>query len=299
MAKKKPTRRRRPSPIHLFVDTNIFLDFYRNRQDANFKLLERLKPVKERVICTYQVEMEFLKNRQRALKESLDDIQLAKTLKPPPILADSTNAKTAQEQLKKANLHLKKAQAKITDLLNMPSSRTDPVYEVLETIFQSNSSHVLTRDMPIRHQIKRRAWRRFMLGYPPRKHDDTSIGDAVNWEWIIECGKNLTGKIIIVSRDSDYGTAVNGDCFLNNQLKQEYRDRVGKRRPLLFVNRLSDALKEMHVNVTKKEVDAESEHLEKAVDLVVGADSIIEKLIGRWADKPIRRRPIDLFLQDD
>ena len=36
--------------------------------------------------------------------------------------------------------------------------------------------------MPEACRAIRLAWRRFLLGYPPRKANDTSIGDAVNWE---------------------------------------------------------------------------------------------------------------------
>src|SRR5580765_7471463 len=44
---------------------------------------------------------------------------------------------------------------------------------------------------------------------PPRKPNDTSMGDAINWEWIVECAKTLNGSVIIVSRDRDYGVTYN------------------------------------------------------------------------------------------
>ena len=68
--------------------------------------------------------------------------------------------------------------------------------------------------------------------YPPRKKNDTSTGDALNWEWLIQCGKNLPGKIIIVSRDSDYGATVKNHSFINDHLLQEYKGRVGPRRAI-------------------------------------------------------------------
>lgn len=105
----------------------------------------------------------------------------------------------------------------------------DVVYQVLEDVFQSKSDHVLTRDMQVRHRIKRLPFRRFMLGHPPRKQNDTSTGDALNFEWIVHCGKTFPGKLIIVSRDSDYSLAVNDQNFLNNQLGQEFRDRAGQK----------------------------------------------------------------------
>jgi PIN domain len=52
----------------IFIDTNIFLDFYRATGSADFKLLGRLKVIHDRIITSAQVEMEFQKNRQKLLK---------------------------------------------------------------------------------------------------------------------------------------------------------------------------------------------------------------------------------------
>jgi predicted nucleic acid-binding protein len=42
----------------IFIDTNIFLDFYRATGSADFKLLGRLKAIHDRIITSAQVEME-------------------------------------------------------------------------------------------------------------------------------------------------------------------------------------------------------------------------------------------------
>ena len=76
----------------------------------------------------------------------------------------------------------KQLEKRVAGLLKAPNSN-DRIFKTLENIFTSKSEHVLTRDMPIRHKIKRLAWRRFILGYPPRKDKDTAIGDALNWEY--------------------------------------------------------------------------------------------------------------------
>ncbi|MDD5596847.1 MAG: PIN domain-containing protein [Victivallaceae bacterium] len=52
----------------LFVDTNIFLDFYRTREGKlNLELLEKLQVHQDRLIMTPQVEMEYKKNRQNVI----------------------------------------------------------------------------------------------------------------------------------------------------------------------------------------------------------------------------------------
>jgi hypothetical protein len=111
--------------------------------------------------------------------------------------------------------------------------------------------------------IKRLARKRFLLGYPPRKNSDTSIGDALNWEWIVSCGTRLNGEIVIVSRDSDYGISVKSEHFLNDQLAQEYRERVGYDKQISFTTKLSEALRKLSVQVSKEEEDAESVAVEK------------------------------------
>ena len=54
----------------VFVDTNILLDFYRFRRESGLVLLQRFDKIHDRLITTYQVEMEFKKNRQRVILDA-------------------------------------------------------------------------------------------------------------------------------------------------------------------------------------------------------------------------------------
>ncbi|MDT9702339.1 PIN domain-containing protein, partial [Streptomyces sp. P17] len=57
----------------LFIDTNILLDFYRIRKsDISIKYLEQIEACKDRLITGSQVEMEYKKNRQKVIVESLN-----------------------------------------------------------------------------------------------------------------------------------------------------------------------------------------------------------------------------------
>ncbi len=258
MAKKGDSRK--PTQVYAFIDTNIFLDFYRANNEATLKMLERLTPVKHRVICTYQVEMEFLKNRQRVLLDTIKEVKSPSAPTLPAMFADAITSASLRELTKQVKQKTDLLKQRMVKLLKNPRVN-DVVYQVLEDVFRSPSPHVLTRDMPERHQIKRLAFRRFILGYPPRKKEDTSTGDAINWEWIIHCAKTCPGKFIIVSRDSDFGAAVNDEYFLNDALKQEFRERVGQ-KSIRYTQRLSDALKELQVHVPANEVEAESEAMQ-------------------------------------
>ncbi|NTV26489.1 MAG: DUF4935 domain-containing protein [Chlorobiaceae bacterium] len=250
----------RSRPVYVFVDTNIFLDYYRGTSDASLSLLKKMDLVKDRIISTYQVEMEFKKNRQDVIKQTINGLKMDAKWALPVLFRDSNAGNSLHATKKDAELRLKKMRQKVAGLLTSPGN-SDEVYKAFENIFHNPSTHVLTRDMIVRHQIKRLAFRRFILGYPPRKSGDTSIGDALNWEWIVYCGQNLSGKIIIVSRDSDYGVSVDGKTYLNDHLVQEYKERVGPKRVIELTDKLSVALKELKIAVTKEEIKAEAEQV--------------------------------------
>lgn len=100
------------------------------------------------------------------------------------------------------------------------------------------------------------------MGYPPRKNDDNSIGDAVHWEWIISCAQNSTKDIIIVTRDSDFGAIVKGESFLNDWLAKEFKERVSRKRKIFLTDKLATAFKAIKLPVTKAMEEEEARILE-------------------------------------
>jgi hypothetical protein len=102
------------------------------------------------------------------------------------------------------------------------------------------------------------ARKRFVLGYPPRKNDDISIGDAVNWEWVIHCAQNSLKDIIIVTRDSDFGAIIKGESYLNDWLRLEFKERVSRKRKIFLTDKLALAFKAIKLRVSKKMVEEEA-----------------------------------------
>lgn len=243
----------------IFIDTNIFLDFYRIRKsDISLKYLNKIEKHKEIIITSSQVEMEFKKNRQSAILESISELKnLQKPkLNVPTIISDAK----AVDMIEKSSKDIKKQQdrlkSRIEGILKYPS-RNDPVYKALQKVFKSKTPINLNRNNKQRYTIRNLAKKRFLLGYPPRKNTDTSIGDALHWEWIIKCAE-LTGKhIIIVTRDSDFGTFYQGEAYLNDWLCQEFKDRINKMRKLILTDKLSTAFKLVDIPVTEEMVQAE------------------------------------------
>lgn len=237
----------------LFIDTNVLLDFYRARNDAGLHLLKRIDENHDKIVTTYQVEMEFKKNRQGAILSALAELKTS----------DSKRSVPAFLKEAKAVASIKRSEKQITEKLRTLTERTkkllarpttnDPVYQPIQRLFRDDTPLNLSRKKTDRYRIQRLAWKRFVLGYPPRKPSDTSTGDAVNWEWIIECADREKKSVIIASRDSDYGVTIEGASYLNDWLLQEFRARVSKRRKIILTPRLAEAFRLMSVGVTKEE----------------------------------------------
>jgi uncharacterized protein with NAD-binding domain and iron-sulfur cluster len=249
----------------IFVDTNIFLDFYRVRGgDEGLNLLNRVDEHHDRIITTAQVEMEYKKNRQAVILDSLNRFKTPDWggLTPPAFLSDAQPATAIVKSKSEISSQQKKLKKRIEAILRNPSTN-DPVFKILQRLFKCKSDFNLSRDKKIRFRIRGLAWKRFMLGYPPRKDKDTSIGDAINWEWIIHCAQNTQKDIIIVTRDTDYGISYNGDIILNDWLSQEFKQRTSRRRKVIITSRLTQAFKTISVSVTKQEEREEDSLLEE------------------------------------
>ena len=103
-AKRKTKKKaKRKIQAYAFIDTNIFLDFYRG-SEATIAMLEKLEQVRDRIICTYQVEMEFLKNRQFEIGRIVNQANLNLDASLPAVLSDtqlSASLKAARRDLRK------------------------------------------------------------------------------------------------------------------------------------------------------------------------------------------------------
>lgn len=246
----------------LFVDTNVLLDFYRIRKtDISLKYLEQLEACKDRLIIGSQLEMEYKKNRQRVIVESLTNFGTPDwgKLSGPALVADLQAMKMIDKKKKEISKQRARVNEKIQKVLSDPIHH-DPVYQCLQRIFKNDCIYNLSREKKERFSIRNLARKRFVLGYPPRKQPDTSIGDAVNWEWIVQCSIDSGKHIVIVTRDTDYGAIYDGKSYLNDWLRQEFSERVSKKRKIILTDKLAQGLRVVHAAVTK-EMEEEEERL--------------------------------------
>ncbi len=260
----------------LFIDTNIYLDFYRVRgSGTSLSMLKHFAGNLDRIITTTEVEMEYKKNRQSVILLSLNSIKPGDigNIIVPDFLKESQLNTSLINTRKQLVQKINKLRDRTSKLLEDPSSY-DPVYKVLQRLFKAREKCHLyrTHDRKLRDEIRNLAQKRFMLGYPPKKDRDLSINDAINWEWIIYCAKNCNSDIVIVSRDSDYGIVSSGDAILNDWLRQEFKERVRNKRSIILTNRLAEGFKRASIQVTKQEEEEEQRHIQTTWQTVAGTN---------------------------
>ena len=207
--------------------------------------------------------MEFKKNRPRVIAKSLADFKSPNWggLQLPAYLASSHQASDLSTGRTQINALIKTLKKHVPMVFKKPTQH-DPVYQVAQRLFKANTPYGLSLSKEKEQKkVFRLAWRRFLLGYPPRKADDTSIGDAVNWEWVVDCAKRANADVVIVSRDSDYGVRLEGDVYINDWLAQEFKERVSKN--VTLTDKLSDGLKRVSIKVTRKEAAGEEMFLQR------------------------------------
>jgi len=256
----------------IFVDTNIMLDFYRTAGERVERQIAGLERHLNSIIVTEQVKMEFLKNRQKTIVDALQKIAAPAKLELPMIVTGSRPADMLRKAVDQAGKRHKELRQRVQKILTDPG-QSDPVYQGLNRIFASDHAYNLKRPNKLRFQIRRLAWKRFMMGYPPRKASDTSIGDAINWEWIIHCAQSSTDNhhVLIVSRDSDYGVTYPGGTILNDWLRSEFKLRVSQKRKIELTNRLTVALKKLDENVTAEDEAAEDDVISNWLNMTTPA----------------------------
>lgn len=282
----------------LFVDSNIWLDFYRARSDAGKNLLKHLETIKGYIIVSHQVEMEFKKNRQDAIMEAINSLKEIPNHQRPAIFSNAKEVSVIGKNIKAANARIVKLRNKLSLLFSSPS-QTDEVYKICQRIFHKEDELTLTRDDKKRRVILHKAHKRYLLGCPPKKNSDTSIGDAFNWEWIVDCASRKNKNVVIVSRDGDYGRIVNDKCYINDHLLEEFKERVNIQKKISLANSLSATLKQFQIKVTPSEEKEEEIMINTSKELESSPQNQITRasLIPGQSRDPFKAALVDFYMQ--
>lgn len=281
----------------IFIDTNILLDFYRIRKtDISLKYLLEIEKHKSALILTSQVEMEFRKNRQKVIMEAYQELNKIQpgNISFPTILFDAKPVGMIQKAQKQITSQHKKIKERIEKLLVYPGTQ-DRVFQTIQRVFKTDNGYNLNQESKKMNSIRRLALKRFYLGYPPRKKEDNSIGDAINWEWIIDCASRTDKDIILVTRDSDFGITYGDSQILNDWLQIEFKERISQKRKIILTDKLSKAFKLIEIPITEDMVEAENtiikeRKLEEQEDLILSRKIFLNRM---------RRKFIEMFDEEE
>gem|GEM_PF-6151979 len=132
------------------------------------KYIEYIDEHKARIITGTQIEMEYKKNRQKVILETLGQFKTPQwhNLSVPALLSESKEATEIEKLKQSISEQQKKINNNIENLLKDPL-QYDPVFTSLNTLFSNHSNYNLHKGHSENIQITEKALGRFMHGYPP------------------------------------------------------------------------------------------------------------------------------------
>jgi len=233
--------------LNLFIDTNVFLNFYsftNEHLNKLEKLVNLIKDKKVKLFLTGQVVDEFNRKRENKLKETLEYIDSLTPNVNIPITHHGI------EKLKEIQEHIEKLKSLSDELYKnfkkQIKDRSLPADKLINEIFSIND--ILNVDEYIFNKAKIR----FEKGNPPGKEP---YGDAINWEILIS-KVNDGEDLFFISGDNHFSSILDENEF-SPFLKNEW---ITKRRSNIFYYRLiSQFIKDKfpEVNITKTEIKKE------------------------------------------
>tara|TARA_R110000868_G_scaffold408910_1_gene693200 strand:+ start:5415 stop:6401 length:987 start_codon:yes stop_codon:yes gene_type:complete len=215
--------------MFLFIDTNIFLSFFHftnDDLDELKKLIVLADTDKINLLIPTQVIDEFYRNRDNKINDALKSVRAQKlNLQFPQVCKDYDEYKVLRTLQKEYEKNHSALLSKLYENIKEETLKAD---QVVKELFDSSSILKTSSDIVERAKI------RMAKGNPPGKDD--SLGDAINWELILE-SIPLLEDIHFITDDKDYYSSVDSSRF-NIFLKKEWEERNSSK--LFFYKKLSD-----------------------------------------------------------
>lgn len=229
----------------VYIDTNVFLDFYQSATDR-LVVFEEILARSSNVLLTEQTVDEFHRNRVARLTQLAEVIE--KSAQQQIFTTAVVRALPGFQPWRKARDASREAALEIVKELR--SWTVDPTADVVLAAFNKLVAAAIT--VPTDSGLIERARTRKLLGQPPTTPDKHTIGDELIWEAVIQ---GATDDVVVVSRDKS---------FLDNQalLAAEFEVRT-KRKLLLVTASLTAALEK--VGKASEKIKAAEEAMPKPV----------------------------------
>lgn len=258
------------SMLHIFIDTNIFLNFYSFSNDHLSKLEELTKLTEKKEIKLYitrQVVDEFQRQREAKLKETIKHIEnFVTNFASPEVCREMPEMSTIQKRLKIIGSLQKKLS---TNLFKKIKNKSLPADKLITKIFKSNEI------IEISDHIFNQAKRRVELGNPPGKN--YSYGDAINWELLLEKVPQFhlgtRKEFYLITTDTDFTSKLDGND-ISDFLKQEWKLKV--KTKIIYYSSISGFLKDKFESskITEAEVEEEKNIVnDQIVRIILNTDA--------------------------
>jgi predicted nucleic acid-binding protein len=219
--------------MHVFIDTNILLNFFhfsKDELDALNNVFASHEHGSAVVHLTEQVCDEFKRNREGKIKDALKRFREVKFVAQLPSFMKGYEE---FDQIKKLSSDLQKKSKSIIDKVNADIAAKNLLADrLIGDIFSRSEIKKTTKE------IYENASMRMAIGNPPGKN--SSIGDAINWILLLESVPNEE-NLHIISEDGDFYSTLY-EKNVHPFLEDEWRT---KKNSSFFVYRtLSDFMKE-------------------------------------------------------
>ena len=235
--------------MHVFVDTNILLSFYHYSSDE----LDALNDVfanhehgSATVYVTEQVKDVFVRNRDGKIEDALKKFKSSK-IHPqfPSFMKGYEEYGRLREIAREAKELNRCILEKVNDAIEKEELRAD---ELITSIFtESESTKVTAKRLNAANT-------RLARGNPPGKN--SSLGDAINWEILLEKVPEKN-DIHIISADGDFYSTLNEEkpsLFISKEWKR-------KKKGTVFVYRTLSAFTKEHFDGIAFSYDKDKQEL--------------------------------------
>jgi len=289
--------------VKLFVDANVFLDFFREDMRTFHTLVESLAKMSGSLLVTERVANEVRRNKVSVACEAL--LALKKQIKFPALRLPDHLDEPGNGSVAELNRRLAEALqitrqlevdvvARIGHLVEQIALSRDPTSVALETLFEK--ALVASPDQLGRARARRE------VGDPPGKTDGP-LGDQLSWEQILDaCGTGA--ELCVATRDQDFFDTIGDKVFLNPVLARELSRRNVTGRPF---RRLVDAIEYVEKRVAtapavprpdadeiRREEDASNTaHTHTIVFVPSGMPPVFFDDSGQTSIDPVRRAQAD------
>jgi hypothetical protein len=223
---------------HVFIDTNVYLDFFRFGQD-DLEELRKLRVAIDnrdvRLWTTSHANDELRRNREARIAESLEALRKQKPERGIPQmarnLAEFGRFMAARREF---DVQLNALQEKLTQEFDEGTLAADRVLRELMDAAET---------IEVTEEILDAARRRVDLGNPPGKRG--ALGDAVNWESLLRaCARGQ--DLYFITQDGDFLSKMDRERF-SGFLADEWRE--AKASEVRLYKRISEFFRDHFPNI--------------------------------------------------